>query len=161
MSILAGMIPVGMALNMASKLIHSRGGHPKTSFSDVLQESLGSRLVKQWDGDGDGALSVSEFGGAPKAFARLDRDGDGALTAGELDAGLAQAQFQRRASALSNSVMRLYDSDGDGALTAAELPLDEEVFAAIDVDGDGRIDRDELLRAYMHQNASLTGTEGI
>lgn len=161
MSILAGMIPVGLALNMASKLIHSRGGHPKTSFSDVLQESLGSRLIKQWDGDGDGVLSVSEFGGAPKAFAQLDRDGDGALTAGELDAGLAQAQFQRRANALSDAVMRLHDSDSDGALTAVELPLDDDVFAAIDANGDGRIDRDELLRAYMPQSGSPIGTEGI
>ncbi len=161
MSVLASVVPVGMALNMASKLLHSRGGQPKTSFSDVHQESLGARLVKQWDGDGDGALSVSEFGGTPKAFAQLDRDGDGSLTAGELDAGLARAEFQRRASALSDSVMRLYDSDGDGSLTAAELPLDEGVFARADVDGDGQIDRDELLRAYMGQDGSASETGGV
>lgn len=161
MSILASMVPVGVALNMASKLLHSRGGHPKTSFSDVLQESLGSRLLKQWDGNGNGALSVSEFGGTPKVFAQLDRDGDGSLTAGELDAGLARAEFQRRAGALAASVMRLHDSDGDGALTAAELPLDEGVFARVDVDGDGRIDQGELLRAYMGQDGSASETGGI
>ena len=155
MSILAGMIPVGIALNAASKLIHSRGNPSKTHFSDVLQESLGSRLVKQWDVDGDRALSLSEFGGAATAFEQLDRDGDGALTAGELDAGLAQARFERRAHSLSNAAMRLYDSDNDGALTAAEFGRDEGLFAAVDADGDGRIDRDELLRAYMKQPGSF------
>ena len=155
MSIVAAMIPVGVALNMASKLIHSRGNPAKTHFSDVLQESLGSRLVKQWDVDGDRALSVSEFGGSATAFARLDRDGDGALTAGELDAGLARVQFQRRANALADAAMRLRDSDNDGTLTAAEFGRDEELFAAVDANGDGRIDRDELLRAYMHEGNSF------
>lgn len=158
MSIVAGMIPVGLALNLASKLIHSRGNPAKTHFSDALQESLGSRLVKQWDADGDGALSVSEFGGSATAFAQLDRDGDGALRAGELDAGLARAQFQRRAQALADAAMRLHDSDNDGALTAAEFGRDAELFEAVDANGDGRIDRDELLDAYTRRGGSFGET---
>ena len=160
MSIVAAMIPMGMALNVASKMIHSRGNSAKTPFSDVLQESLGSRLVKQWDADGNGALSVSEFGGSAAAFAHLDRDGDGALRAGELDAGLARAQFQRRAQSLTNAAMRLYDSDNDGVLTAAEFGRDAKLFEAIDANGDGNIDGDELLGAFMRKGSAFGETEG-
>lgn len=154
MSLLAGMIPVGLALNMASKAIHARANSAKTNFSDVLQESLGARLIDQWDTDGDQALSLSEFGGPATAFEQLDRDGDGALTGGELDAGLAQAQSQRRAQALTDAVMRLHDSDNDGTLSALELAKDEKVFAQIDANGDGQINRDELLDAYMKRGPS-------
>lgn len=160
MSIVAAMIPVGLALNVASKIIHSRGNSAKTPFSDVLQESLGSRLVKQWDADGDGTLSVSEFGGSATAFAHFDRDGDGVLKAGELDAGLARAQFQRRAQSLTDAAMRLYDFDNDGTLTAAEFGQDAKLFEAIDANGDGNIDRDELLGAYMRKGSSFGETEG-
>jgi len=161
MSILASAVPVSMALNMASKLIHSRGNPAKTDFSDVLQESLGARLVKQWDADGDRTLSLSEFGGAASAFAQFDRNGDGALTAGELDAGLAHAQFQRRAHALTDTVMRLHDSNNDGVLTAAELGRGEELFSDIDANRDGHIDRDELLRAYLRHGRSQPITEDV
>lgn len=155
MSVLAGMIPLRLALNVASKVIHARENTGKTDFSDVLQESLGARLVKQWDTDGDSALSVSEFGGTAKTFAQLDKDGDGVLSSGELDAGLAHVQSQRRVQ----SMMRLHDSNNDGTLTLAEFGKDEKVFAQIDANEDGEINQNELLRAYMQQSTALTAPE--
>lgn len=42
-------------------------------------------LFEQRDQDGDGQLSLEEFGGQPERFERLDADGDGYLTPEELE----------------------------------------------------------------------------
>lgn len=104
-------------------------------------------------------LRPGRLGAARAALA--DRDRDGLVTADE-----AEAYFKLRFSFM--------DGDGDGALdgaefvrggaglrrTARETPLRRgraPGFAAADVDGDGRLSREEFLLARLDANARASG----
>jgi Ca2+-binding EF-hand superfamily protein len=43
----------------------------------------GKDFVDRFDDDGDGKVTLAEFGGPPGAFARADRSGDGTVTRGD------------------------------------------------------------------------------
>jgi uncharacterized protein (DUF2141 family) len=60
-----------------------------TAFQDQLGKAV-ARMIQEKDRDGDGKLSVQEFGGSKDAFARLDLNGDGKLDGNELKQMLAQ-----------------------------------------------------------------------
>lgn len=151
MSVLAGMIPISAAINAASKLLHGMRRHGEGDFGAVLQETMGQQIVKRWDADGNGSLSVGEFGGDARLFAQFDRDGDGALTARELDLGLRELGREQALQAHIDHTMRLRDADHDGSLTAAELGLAAPEFQRLDANGDRVVNRQELIAAYREQ----------
>ncbi len=148
MSILASLLPISAAINAASNLLRPRPEGSAASSGASFQKTLGEQLMERWDTDGDGALSVDEFGGEAAAFQRFDRDGNGQLTVGELDAGLAALRREQQVEGAAQETMRLRDADHDGALTRTEFGIPADQFDQVDANGDGLVSRQEMLAAY-------------
>lgn len=151
MSLLATVGQVNAVLQTARGLVDAvRGGvssaaaAPQRPFAEILDEAA-SRLMAARDMDKDGRLGASELGVSREAFARIDVNGDGVVTKEELIRG-------HRAFAQDQQAARLFaklDADADARLNAMELGLTAEQFAQVDVNGDGAVDRGELLGAML------------
>lgn len=102
----------------------------------------GYALLKGADANEDASVDGGEW----QAFlATLEVDDAGALTADSLQSLLPQRPEAGEGDALHPRRGRiaghLFDSDRDGAVTVADL---EDLFAALDANGDGVLSQDEL-----------------
>jgi Ca2+-binding EF-hand superfamily protein len=136
-------------------------------------EAMTARLFELLDKDKDGKLSRQELADAPRVLARLDRNDDEMITPEELlpNAGggngyavafapngrLLAGQGELNAfhlvqpgrgadRALAQRLLAKYAKKGAKFLSRADLGLDEKTFAALDRDGDGTLDAEELAR---------------
>jgi Ca2+-binding EF-hand superfamily protein len=101
-------------------------------------------ILADWDKDGDGQISSTEFLGPPDHFDDLDADADGVLTAEELAAGMSTPPMgQPMGNRFEND-----DTDGDGLVSQAEFQGPQELFDEMDADGDGYISRSEAQPAH-------------
>lgn len=138
----------------------------------------GGWMLQRLDTDGDGAISLQEFQAAGDArFARLDTDGDGRFSPAELAAAgpgwgkqdgeragpRAEGRSEERAARMEQHRARLFsrmDADGDGYVNRAEFD-DAHLarFSALDLNGNGVIDADELPqgRGHGHRNGKHQG----
>lgn len=155
------------AARTLGSLLSAQEQHP--SASDIA-----GRLITAADGDGDGALSLTEIqtalGATPSdrlaaAFNSVDADSDGKVSAEELTAGLQAARghhghHARPASSdVAASLISNVDTDADGALSLAEIAAKLGVtdpsantslashFASLDKDGDGKLSATEIAAA--------------
>ncbi|HEX4608535.1 MAG TPA: hypothetical protein VH092_10045 [Urbifossiella sp.] len=105
-------------------------------------------LAKGRDRDGDGAVSLAEFGGPREWFEALDRDRDGALTKDDFDwaAGTPLAAASARAKALFGQI----DRDGNGQATADEWALWFDGVAR----GKGYVGQDDLMPLFLEKKAA-------
>ena len=103
-----------------------------------------TNLIKHKDTDDDRVLSAKEFGAPKDVFAKIDRNGDGQADRKELNAAHPRARVNRMTTNLINN----QDTDGDRVLNIEELGVAEDVFAKIDLNGDGQADRKELNAAH-------------
>lgn len=116
-------------------------------LADDLSDARDRRFIER-DGNRDGYLSQSEYGGHPGNFRALDQDRDGRLsrnefvfrsrnvtdddkvtTAGTTNAGLDA--FERM------------DRNGDGIVSRGEWTGDAQTFNRLDRTNDGRVTQDE------------------
>lgn len=162
MSILASVVPVTSLVRAVSDLFQRRGGGgpspaPGTDFGQLLSQSMespGTTFLAARDADGNGLLNPVEFGGDANLFRALDRDGNGQLDLGELDRGFALQFARHQAASAAARVLEQNDVNGDGQLTALELGITEADMAPMDFNGDGLLNRAELMSAYVQQNRS-------
>lgn len=135
-----------------------------------------TNLINTLDTDDNGMLSFEELGEPEDVFANIDKNDDGQINRLELNHSNSSAQVNGATTNLINTL----DTDGNGVLSFDELGKSEDffasidnnddvlgksedvsassddVFASIDKNGDGQVDRMELNRYHF---ISLFGSE--
>ena len=118
------------------------------SVSPVMGESADSNaasdapsFIEQFDTDGDGLVSASEFPGDETLFSSLDTDGSEYIDESEAPQGGPPPHGKPDPEAMLDE----FDSDGDGLLSADEFPGPTDHFSRLDTDADGLLSADELL----------------
>ncbi len=112
----------------------------------------GHFMLEHYDADGDGVISLQEFqAGGDALFARLDADNDGRLSAEELAAAgrgwRRPGHEQHSGQSRPHRGFARMDADGDGFVTRAEFDESRMArFNALDANGNGMIDAEELPR---------------
>ena len=118
------------------------------------------KLLKRFDSNGDGRLTVSEV---PRRLKRRfaewlrigDTDGDGGLNKDELRAVLHESrQAGRGGRGRRGGLFALLDTDGDEHLTKEELDQASRLMGRLDEDGDGRLSPREVRAARSSGRAS-------
>lgn len=102
------------------------------------------------DTDRDGFVSRAEMDAERTArFTALDRDKDGFVTRPEMIAGPGQGRAGYRPEE-TQAMLAAYDLDGDGRISQEEVTESlarTDVFANMDVDANGMLNRDEAAAA--------------
>lgn len=114
----------------------------------------GGRMLERLDLDGDGAVSRDEaraFG--DERFQRWDSDSDGIVT----EAEMIKAAQERIAARVGKMFARM-DRNGDGRLERAELDaMGSARFERMDADGDGRISVEEIRARWRGRHGGMGG----
>ena len=136
-------IVLGSGLLLASAALAQQANPTENPRADRRGEAF-----TEADANRDGLLTLAEFQAArsrklAEQFQRMDVNRDGTLTSEEM----SQARQHMRSSR-GHEGMKALDRDGDQALSRAEIgdrmPRLSENFDSIDLDDDGRLDRNEL-----------------
>jgi Ca2+-binding EF-hand superfamily protein len=102
----------------------------------------------KYDRDGDGRVTSTEYSRGAEAFARLDRDRDGVVTRADFDRPTPPPPELSGPYLL----VRAFGPREAHSLGADDL---EEGMDVLDVDGDGRASKEELVPALGPENAAV------
>ena len=155
-------LPLALCLGLAATGTLAAGTAPSADGPRAERRAaLEARFVAA-DVDRDGRLDRVEAAAVGERFAhrfdRLDKDADGELTREELAAarGARHGRGGHGRAGFFSGLIKGMDDDGDGAIDRTELgtkmPAWSTAFAAIDVNADGKLRRDEL-RAHARAAA--------
>jgi Ca2+-binding EF-hand superfamily protein len=168
---------------MAANVLPQGRERPLAAVSNLLLDGAGplfaARLVRRYDRNGDGKLSLEESGLRPEVFRALDTDGDGQLGPEELTALRQQppdieAALELEPSPNQSPQVRVLagpnaqvvrpdfasfsfsDTELELAVrlfdpVAAALAAARQQFNRLDVDQNGYLDRDELKENVRFQ----------
>jgi len=109
-------------------------GEPRGRRGPGMRPGPISCIQVALDMNRDRKIDADEIKGAPDALAKLDKDKDGRIAGVELAPVRPASAFFAR-----------YDKDGDGKISKDEAPEHmKERFDALDMNGDGYIDQEDL-----------------
>jgi len=97
-------------------------------------------FIENEDTNGDALLNPNELDVSEETFARIDQDEDGQVGGRELNAFLPKAYLNRKTAAWIEN----RDINGDGILDSSEFRVSPAMFARMDTNENGRIDRGEF-----------------
>lgn len=111
--------------------------------------------MARMDADDNGAIDQDEMGSRyMERLKKADVDGDGTLSQKEIEDMVLQRMVERKAR---HTVRRL-DADGDGKVTIAEIEdRNAKLFALMDRNSDGKLDKHEMRRGHGFLKGSHEG----
>jgi Ca2+-binding EF-hand superfamily protein len=113
-------------------------------------------LLNALDTDHDGIISAAEMASAARSLLALDANGDGQLAPDEMR--VRQQTPQERV----DDLLAEWDTNKDGKLSKPECPeLMQVEFKSIDKNGDGFLDRQELVPYFAAGGVAESGTLGL
>lgn len=110
--------------------------------SAMAQDAPPSDFITHWDADGDGKVSADEFTGPPENFTDLDANGNGFIEAAEAPQG-PPPEGAKPEVKMGTDFIADWDINGDGKVAKDEYLGPPEHFDALDTNKDGFIDRSE------------------
>ncbi len=150
---------------MSISAISSTGG----GYDHMSIEQMRQKIFKTWDTNGDGSIDNSE---AQTAAATMSQDTGLSITADQImsifdtdqNGSISQTEFTQASSTWEDHMKNLMDAAGMSSMGPPPPPQDsnavsqlsnlaDQIFAAMDTDGDGTISQTEF-EAAMQQ---LTG----
>ena len=115
--------------------------YAENNASARMREGTMMRLDKAME-DSNGTISFDQFSDAMNArLKKLVADNGGKLTVAQLADALEKARFEE----MAKRIVARYDTKGDGTLTTEDITgREKKVFAMLDRNNDGKIERNEL-----------------
>jgi len=113
--------------------------------AEQVHQSVRQMFLKA-DKNHDGNISRTEYTGTPTTFDRYDLNYDGELTPAEVEQSMLNPKVARE-----DRVMKL-DKDGDGVISRAEFTGDDAAFARFDRNHDGVISDDDKQQRSAAQD---------
>jgi len=115
--------------------------YAENNASARMREGTMMRLDKAMK-DSNGTISFDQFSDAMNArLKKLVADNGGKLTVAQLADALEKARFEE----MAKRIVARYDSKGDGTVTTDDITgREKKVFAMLDRNNDGKIERNEL-----------------
>jgi Ca2+-binding EF-hand superfamily protein len=117
------------------------------------------RMLKKWDANGDGRISLDEYLAAAKSrFQQIDTQNKGGVTAAQIaNSPSARKRIERRAQAM----VKHLDTAGKGYVSHDEfIAAAKARFAKLDRNGDGKLTPDELAMLRKGQGANDRAQSG-
>ena len=115
--------------------------YAENNASEKMRENTMMRLNNAMS-DSNGTITFDQFSDAMNArLKKLVADNGGKLTVAQLADALEKARFEQ----MAKRIIARYDTKGDGTLTSDDITSREKkVFAMIDKNNDGKIEKSEL-----------------
>ena len=130
--------------------------YAENNASAKMREDMMLRLDKAMK-DSNGTISFDQFSDVMNArLKKLVADNGGKLTVAQLADALEKARFEE----MAKRIVARYDTKGDGTLTTEDITgREKKVFAMLDRNNDGKIERNELPKSgRMGRHRQWTAT---
>ena len=135
--------------------------YAENNASARMREGTMMRLDKAMK-DSNGTIGFDQFSDAMNArLKKLVADNGGKLTVAQLADALEKARFEE----MAKRIVARYDTKGDGTLTTDDITgREKKVFAMLDRNNDGKIERNELpkkgrMGGHRHWDGGDDGME--